>query len=208
MAHDDEDADGQSVTSVSCRLCCTPSVAVGQRHPIITAAAAAATDDGGDGTRPGGRGLRDTIVKHLRIQVSEPFTTSVNGSPCSYCRYPQRVFPVAAVYGGEPTIITQPTVHRSTLSTPRPHLQHWIILILFYYQRTMIASPDNDIHLMRASACCVRNTDLNKWLKCSKFTFFLGLRDIPVFLTRLFSQVGDSGDIFSNHVLLMFLSLN
>lgn len=42
-----------------------------QRHQITVAATAAVDDNSGGGTRPGGRGLRDTIVKHLRIQVSE-----------------------------------------------------------------------------------------------------------------------------------------
>lgn len=70
MAHDEDDADGQSEESGttaaddgSCRLCCDPLAADDRRFPIL-----AATDDGQ--TRPGG-GLHDTILKHLRIEVSE-----------------------------------------------------------------------------------------------------------------------------------------
>lgn len=125
MAYDDERADGQSATSISCRLCCTPSVAVGQQHPI------AATDDGG--TRPGGRGLRDTIVKHLRIQVSEPYATSV-GVRGGLCPSQRRAFAVAAVLGGAPTVVARPTVHHSTSPTPRPRLEQFIVMLL-YYQR-------------------------------------------------------------------------
>lgn len=72
MAHEDEDdpsvaatTDAASATATSCRLCCMPSVPEDQRHPIIPVA------DGCGGTRPGDNDLRDTIVKHLRIQVSD-----------------------------------------------------------------------------------------------------------------------------------------
>lgn len=65
MVHDEQDASAAAVAADSCcRLCCEPSVADDQRHPIVIGG----TDDADDGTRPGG--LRDTIVKHLRIQVS------------------------------------------------------------------------------------------------------------------------------------------
>jgi len=72
MAHDEEDA-----AAASCRLCCRPSVADDQRHPIVTAVKAE-YGDGCGGTRPGG-GLRDTIVKHLRIQVSDRMCTQLGG---------------------------------------------------------------------------------------------------------------------------------
>ncbi|XP_022173788.1 zinc finger protein 84-like [Myzus persicae] len=77
MAHDEEDET--AATAASCRLCCRPSVADDQRHPIVTAANA---EDGCGGTRPGG-GLRDTIVKHLRIQVSED--DGLSKIVCSEC---------------------------------------------------------------------------------------------------------------------------
>jgi len=70
MAHDDEDD-----AAASCRLCCRPPVAGDQRHPICAAANA---EDGCGGTRPGG-GLRDTIVKHLRIQVSDRVRARLSG---------------------------------------------------------------------------------------------------------------------------------
>lgn len=73
MAHDEE--DDAAATAASCRLCCRPSVADDQRHPIVAAANA---EDGCGGTRPGG-GLRDTIVKHLRIQVSDRMCTQLSG---------------------------------------------------------------------------------------------------------------------------------
>lgn len=79
QTHHDGDGgqNGQPSTStaVSCRLCCNSSVDVDQRHQIAVAATAAVDNNGG-GTRPGGRGLRDTIVKHLRIQVSEQLYNS------------------------------------------------------------------------------------------------------------------------------------
>lgn len=64
MARDEDDADEPMTAPAadSCRLCGELSVAEHQRHPIV---AADETDDD-VGTRPG---LRDTIVKHLRIQV-------------------------------------------------------------------------------------------------------------------------------------------
>lgn len=69
MAHDEDDADEPKTTAADgCRLCGEPSVAEEQRHPIIVTAdikAAVETDDD-IGTRPG---LRDVIVKHLRIKV-------------------------------------------------------------------------------------------------------------------------------------------
>jgi len=75
MAHDEE--DDTAATAASCRLCCRPSVADDQRHPIVTAANAV-DGDGRGGTRPGS-GLRDTIVKHLRIQVSDRMCTQLGG---------------------------------------------------------------------------------------------------------------------------------
>lgn len=77
MVHDDDEADGRAAVTMtaigsSCRLCCKPSVDADEQNPIIGTASAAAAGDDNDGTRPG---LRDTIVKHLRIQVSDqPFT--------------------------------------------------------------------------------------------------------------------------------------
>lgn len=76
MVHDEQDAavakeEGPTAAAAAadscCRLCYEPSVADDQRHPIAVGSADD-DDDVDGGTRPGG--LRDIIVKHLRIQVS------------------------------------------------------------------------------------------------------------------------------------------